>query len=106
MQNKRPQKKEKENSVDIWRVVCGHDIVIRYLDGDFIVFSSLSGETHLLDIVSGRVLKRTTEGPVSVFDIQSEIADFLEIEDQEGLANAIEEILSRLEDAELVEIDT
>ena len=106
MQNNRSNQQEKKRNREIWRVSSGNDIAIRYWDGDFVVFNSLSGETHLLDIVSGKVLSRIMEGPASPFEIQSEIADFLDVENQQDLTNAIEEILNRLEDAGLVEIHT
>ena len=87
----------------VWRIAARQDILWRNWDGDYVVFGSLSGETHILDIVSGKALERIMERPSSVPEIRSDIADFLEVENDEELASAVAKILQRLEDAALIE---
>jgi len=43
------------------------------------------------------------ERPSTIEDIRSEIADFLEVKNDAELANAVDNILKRLEDAGLIE---
>ena len=75
----------------------------RNWDGDYVVIGSLSGETHILDIVSGRALERIMERPSSVLEIRSDIANFLEVENDKELASSVAKILKRLRDAALIE---
>ena len=78
-------------------------VIWRYWQGDYVVFNSLSGETHALDIVSGRALERILDQPATLEDIRATIASFLEVESDTELANAVDQILFRLEDAGLIE---
>ena len=88
---------------NIWRIAASQKILWRCWDGDYIIFSSLSGKTHTLDIASGRVLRRIMNGPSITEDIRSEICDFLEVKNDAELGRAVDKILSRLEDAGLIE---
>ena len=67
------------------------------------VFNPLSGQTHLLDIVTGHVLKFIMSESSSVGELRSEISTFLEVEDDDHLATTISEILIRLDEADLIE---
>ncbi len=103
MNNKESIRNGRNTGKIVWSIAAEREISLRYWDGDSIVFSPLSGETHILDIASGRVLKRITDQPATVEDIRSELAVFLEVENDAELANAVEKILTRLEDAGLIE---
>ena len=87
----------------VWRIAARQDILWRNWDGDYVVIGSLSGETHILDIVSGKALERIMERPSSVLEIRSDIADFLEVENDKELASAVAKILKQLQDAALIE---
>ena len=87
----------------IWRIPADQEILWRHWEGDYVIFNSLSGETHILDIVSGKVLKRIMNGPSTTEDIRSEIGDFLEVRNDSELARAVDKILNGLEDTGLVE---
>ncbi len=87
----------------IWHIPAGQEILWRHWEGDYVIFNSLSGETHILDITSGKVLKRIMKGPSTTEGIRSEIGDFLEVRNNSELARAVDKILSGLEDAGLVE---
>ncbi len=71
--------------------------------GEYVVFSPLSGHTHLLDILTGQVLTLIMSESPSVAELRSQISIFLEVENDERLAKTIDGILSRLDDAGLVE---
>jgi PqqD family protein of HPr-rel-A system len=86
-----------------WRVVEGESLRWRCWGGDHVVFNPLSGQTHLLDVVTGWILTDLTGGSRDLLEIRSGIARFLEVPDDERLASTIADILVRLEDAGLIE---
>ena len=86
-----------------WRVARSGPVRWRCWAGDYVVFNPLSGQTHLLDIVTGHVLKFIMCESSSVGELRSEISTFLEVEDDDHLATTISEILIRLDEAELIE---
>ena len=88
---------------NLWRIAADQKILWRCWEGDYVIFGSLSGETHILDIASGKVLRRIMGRASTTEDIRSEIGDFLEVENDAELGRAVEKILSRLEDAGLIE---
>ena len=67
------------------------------------VFSPFSGQTHYLDIVTGRVLHRLMSGSSSQGQLRQEIATFLEVENDDKVAEMATKILDDLEEAGLVE---
>ncbi len=75
----------------------------RCWSGDYVVFNPFSGRTHLLDIVTGRVLMTVTSGSSSVTEIRAEIARFLEVDNDEKVADATVDILARLEIVGLIQ---
>jgi PqqD family protein of HPr-rel-A system len=84
-----------------WRVVEG--VRWRCWDGDFVVFNPLSGYTHVVDIVTGQILTLLTSGRTTVAAVRSDVSAFLEVPDDDKLADTVHGILLRLEDAGLVE---
>ena len=66
------------------------------------VFNPLSGHTHLLDIVTGRILKGIMSGSANLGDLCLEISTFLEVDNDDHLAKTICNILNRLEEAGLI----
>lgn len=87
----------------VWQVHANVDKLWRAWGAHYVVFSPLSGETHVLDIVSGSVFERLTRGPAKSSDIHSEIADFLDVDMDPELTNAVDGILQSLEHIGLVE---
>jgi len=67
----------------LWRVVEGETLRWRCWGGDYVVFNPLSGQTHFLDIVTGRILTLLLAGSRSLSEIRARIALFLEVEDDE-----------------------
>ena len=57
---------------------------MRNWDGDYVVYNPVSGNTHLLDIVTGEVLKMIATGPVHAQAIYSRVANFLELSADDG----------------------
>ena len=86
-----------------WRVAGSKPLRWRSWGGDYVVFSPLSGQTHSLDIVTGRVLNLIMSESSSFDDLRVEISSFLEVNNDNRLAQTITEILSRVEEAGLIE---
>ena len=62
-----------------WRLTVAEPFPLRCWEGDYVVYNSLSGDTHLLDIVSGHVLTRILESPTRASELRSRVAAFLEV---------------------------
>ena len=84
-----------------WRVAGNEPLKWRCWSGDYVVFSPLSGQTHFLDIFAGHVLKLIMAGTPNILELRSEAARFLEVEADGRLAQTVEELLRRLEEAGL-----
>lgn len=77
---------------------------MRAWDGDYVVYNPLSGNTHLLDIVTGEVLKIIAAGPARASTLCGRVAEFLELPaDDANLAHQVGEILDVLDDLGLIE---
>ena len=85
-----------------WRIAGSEPLRWRCWAGDYVVFNPLSGQTHMLDIVTGRVLRLIDSGISNIDRIRSEISAFLEVGDDDRLAQALHDILARLEEAGLI----
>ena len=68
------------------------------------VYNPLTGNTHILDIVAGEVLKIIASGPVRTSTLCERIVDFLELPGDDGnAAQHVGEILSALDELGLIE---
>jgi PqqD family protein of HPr-rel-A system len=101
------EEKQKTTSLNAdtqrWRLLGEEPPRYRNWDGDYVIFNSFSGQTHYLDIVTGRVFERLMLGPSSREELRCEIADFLDLEDDHQVANMISRILGELEEVGLIE---
>lgn len=86
-----------------WRVAGSEPLGWRSWTGDCVVFNPLSGQTHLLDIVTGQVLKLIMSESSSFDDLRLEISTFLEVDNDNHLAQTISDILSRMDEVGLIE---
>ena len=76
---------------------------VRCWGGDYVVFNPFSGQTHYLDIVTGRVLEHVMARALSISEVRREIAAFLEVENNDEVAKMAAKILLELESVGLVE---
>ena len=86
-----------------WRVAGSKPLRWRSWGGEYVVFSPLSGQTNSLDVVTGQVLKLILSESSSFDDLCLKISIFLEVNNDNRLAQTIREILSRVEEAGLIE---
>ena len=76
---------------------------IRDWEGDFVVYNPLSGDTHMLDIVSGETLKALSAGAIAEEDLRAHIANFLEVPNDATLLENLRRILAHLDELGLIE---
>jgi len=86
-----------------WRLTVAEPCPLRCWEGDYVVYNSLSGDTHLLDIVSGHVLTRILESPARASELRSRVAAFLEVPNDAAVDVQVKEILDALDDLGLIE---
>ena len=86
-----------------WRITVAEPFPLRCWEGDYVVYNSLSGDTHLLDIVSGHVLTRILESPAGASELRSRVAAFLEVPNDAAVDVQVKEILDALDDLGLIE---
>lgn len=67
------------------------------------MFNRLSGDTHLLDIVSSQVLTTIIAGTASTFQLCEQIAEFLELPNNADLQHNVSEIVASLDELGLIE---
>jgi len=72
-------------------------------DGDFVVYNPLSGDTHILQIDSGEVLRAVTRGDVADDAIRAHLARVLELPEDRQLAGHVDRILGHLHEVGLIE---
>lgn len=86
-----------------WQVSEGSRLSWKLWDDEYVVFDHGSGNTHLLDLFSGQVLKALEEGPADAGLVAHRVAASVDEAAGPVLASRIEETLRRLEQAGLVE---
>ena len=77
---------------------------MRNWDGDYAVYNPISGNTHILDVVTGEVLKAIAAGPARASALCRRVADFLDLPDDDGnISRHVGDILGTLDDLGLIE---
>lgn len=87
----------------LWRLSVTSPLPLRVWDGETVVFNPLSGDTHLLDILTGELLRALMTGPASVAALRQTAAEFLEVPDDEQLAQHVGQMLASLDELGLIE---
>lgn len=86
-----------------WKTSGSGELTLRNWEGDYVVYNSLNGSTHVLDIVAGEVLKSIAAGRGQQSELYQCIADFLEVPNDAGIATSVGEILVQLDELGLIE---
>jgi PqqD family protein of HPr-rel-A system len=88
-----------------WRPVSSEDICWREWDGEVVAYGGRTGNTHLLNPLSGLVLRQLAEAcsPLSLQELTESIRQRESIESGIPLIEAIETIIAELERLGLVE---
>jgi len=87
----------------VWRLSVASPLPLRVWDGEVVVYNSRSGDTHLLDVLTGELLRAITAGPASVAVLRQTAAAFLEVADDEQLGRHVGQALAALDELGLIE---
>ena len=71
--------------------------------GDYVVYNPLTGNTHVLDIVAGKVLEIIMAGPATSAELCQHIAAFLDVPNDLRTAENVDAILAVLDRLGLIE---
>lgn len=88
---------------DRWRLASAEPLGLRCWDGDYVVFNPLSGQTHFLEILSGRILEQIMADTPTTAELCALTSTYLELDDEELVADAIDNHLYLLERVGLIE---
>jgi PqqD family protein of HPr-rel-A system len=88
----------------MWRLNLEHTLHFRSWDGDWVIYDSFSGDTHLLGETAVQLLQQLQKSPLS----SRALADLLALENvcliNEQFTAEMEFILGELEELGLVEV--
>jgi PqqD family protein of HPr-rel-A system len=76
---------------------------LRVWDGEVVVYNPLSGDTHLLDVLTGELLRVIIAGPATVPALRAAAAMLLEVPDDESLGQHVGQALAALDESGLIE---
>ena len=79
---------------------------MRSWDGDVVVYNPLSGDTHLLDVLTGDLLRVIAAGPATIAALREAAATLLDVPDDDSLGRHVGEALAALDESGLIEPDT
>ena len=86
-----------------WRVPVDGTLPLRDWNGDYVVYNPLTGSTHVLDIVTGEVLKAIIAGPATTQELCRHVAVFLDVPNDSQAADHVDEMLAALDELGLIE---
>jgi PqqD family protein of HPr-rel-A system len=86
-----------------WRLASAQALHFRSWGDEFVVYNSLSGDTHLLGQVAAHVLTKLQETPLETPILAESLAPLLQNNFDEELVPEVERLLADLVSLELVE---
>lgn len=86
-----------------WKILPPEGVSWRQLDGDYLVFNPSSGNTHVLDVATGEILRLLVGAAASTTAVGSHLAAFLEVAEDDELRDARDRMLLSLEELALIE---
>ena len=87
----------------VWRLNLAPQLPLRIWDGDVVVYNPLSGDTHLLDVLTGELLRLIIAGPATVTALREAAATLLEVPDDDTLGQHVGQALAALDESGLIE---
>jgi PqqD family protein of HPr-rel-A system len=90
----------------VWRLHAEPPLPVRAWDGEVVVYNPLSGDTHLLDVLTGELLRVITARPADVGEVRAAAATLLDVPDDDRLGQHVGEALAALDEAGLIEPGT
>lgn len=90
----------------IWRVNAPDRLSLREWDDGYVVYDDGPGDTHLIDLFTGRVLQQLLEANQSAAELAESLLTQVTGLSQEALQDAVTNSLRQLRTSGLVDIDS
>ncbi|MFQ6017088.1 MAG: HPr-rel-A system PqqD family peptide chaperone [Kiloniellaceae bacterium] len=85
-----------------WRLPAGAELLWRFWDDEVIVYNTASGQTHLLDALSGATLKELEDCPRTIAELAGRLADRFDL-DPDALSERLPDICAQFDKLGLAE---
>lgn len=85
-----------------WRLISNQALQFRFWDDEFVVYNSISGDTHLLGSTAAHILLKLQQAPSNATALTEALAP-LHTELDEELVFQVEHILAELDTLALIE---
>ena len=86
----------------VWRPLGGIGFLEKNWGDDYLVWSELTGQTHLLDLLSATVLRLLQQAPTAANELAERVAQTLKL-DNDNLLTMVEQTLAEFERLGLAE---
>jgi len=86
-----------------WRVISDSALYFRSWNDEFVVYNSLSGDTHLLGSAAAHVLQKLHQGPAGAMTLTASLAPLIQAEMDDEFVFQIDQLLDDLEKLALIE---
>lgn len=86
-----------------WQAVSAQALRLTSWDDEFVVYNGLSGDTHLLDLTTGQILRAVCDAPADIEELAGSLGEFWHVHPDEEFRVGIQRILNDLRALALVE---
>jgi PqqD family protein of HPr-rel-A system len=86
-----------------WQAISTQAVYLRSWDDEFVVYNSLSGDTHLLGAAAGHILTALHRGPSDETSLTESLCETLHAEPTPEMSLQIQAILTDLHKLALIE---
>ena len=87
----------------MWRTLGEQPLKLRSWDGDYVVYSPFSGQTHRLDITAGYLIELVNDGPKNSEILHENLSEYLDEQNNDVFRNSIDVVLENLDELGLIE---
>lgn len=87
----------------MWQVIPGDALHFRVWEGEFVVYNSLSGDTHLLGSAAAHALLKLQQTSSDALTLAATLAPLMKAEMDDEFVSQIEQILADLGKLALIE---
>ena len=93
----------RQKEIAAWRTLGDEPLRFRSWDGDYIVYSPFSGQTHRLNITAGYLIELLIDGPKNTEILYKELSKYLEGTNNDTFRRSIYSALETLYEEGLIE---
>lgn len=86
-----------------WRLKADHALHFRSWDDEFVVYNSLSGDTHLLGATAAHVLLELQRAPSDTITLAASLAPLMQAEMDDAWVFQTDQLLADLDQLALIE---